>query len=602
MKIKSLIFIILMLIILALPNSVRAAKVSVGKVENLSTGTITTNSIELKWDKVEGASYYQIYRYNYTKEQYQIYKRTDNTSVKAVNLNCGQKYTFKVRAYKEVNGKKYYGSFSEEIDVSTNPAQVKNFRAEEIKTTTMELKWDKVKGASYYQVYKYNYTKEEYQIYKRTDKNTVGLTNLTSGQKYKFKVRAYRELDNKKYYGSFSEPIVLATNPGQVKNIETTFAAANYVIISWPKVARATAHRIYMYDENTKDWEYYGNAQTNTFKVDDLEPEKEYKIKVVAYRKVDGVKYLGEFSKETKIKTAEKLKVTDVEFINNTEKNITITWSKLSSAYGYQVYKYIAKDKKWQYYKGTTSNSLKIIKKETEDCYTFKVRAFSIDEDKRYYGPFSSSVTYNKLGLDVSKWQDKIDWEALSETALDFVVIRAGYRGWGTGKIVEDEYFEENVKMATKLGFRVGVYFYSYAITEEEAIEEAEWCIDLLKEYGVQDKVKYIAHDFEEYGWKGRRAEDVTLKQMNQFAIAFLQTVKENGYTPILYANKNYFKNYYEPDRILEEVPGCRIWLAHYTSDGSLTDYDGIYDMWQYTSTGEIDGIDGYADLNVVYF
>lgn len=145
----------------------------------------------------------------------------------------------------------------------------------------------------------------------------------------------------------------------------------------------------------------------------------------------------------------------------------------------------------------------------------------------------------------------------------------------------------------------MGVYFYSYAVTEEEAYDEAEWIVQKLKEYGVQKKCKYIAYDFEVYKDKNTRTEDITKEQLDNNCIEFLNYVYNTGYKPVLYGNKNYLTNIFSTEEIVDNVPDCRVWLAQYNTAPS---YDGEYVMWQYTSSGKVDGISGNVDVNVLYF
>lgn len=141
------------------------------------------------------------------------------------------------------------------------------------------------------------------------------------------------------------------------------------------------------------------------------------------------------------------------------------------------------------------------------------------------------------------------------------------------------------------------MYFYSYAITEEEAYNEAEWIVEKLEEYGVQKKCKYIAYDFEVYNTD--RAKGVSKEQIDSNCIEFLNYVYNTGYKPVLYGNKNYLTNIFSTEEIVDNVPDCMVWLAQYNTAPS---YDGEYVMWQYTSSEKVDGIPERVDVNVLYF
>lgn len=211
--------------------------------------------------------------------------------------------------------------------------------------------------------------------------------------------------------------------------------------------------------------------------------------------------------------------------------------------------------------------------------------ATTVEEAKSLYEKVGNSV-----GIDVSKWNGNIDWAQVKASGVEFAIIRAGYRGSTVGSIMEDPYFQRNMQGAIKNGIKVGVYFFSMARTEEEAIQEAAWLVSAIRKYSITYPV---AFDLESWG-KGRIA-DVSYSQLTSNAIAFLGYVKSSGYTPMMYASKNDFNNRWETSRI----SGCKFWLAHYTEK---TDYRGSYQMWQYSSKGSVAGISGYVDMNIAYF
>lgn len=194
------------------------------------------------------------------------------------------------------------------------------------------------------------------------------------------------------------------------------------------------------------------------------------------------------------------------------------------------------------------------------------------------------------IGIDVSKWQGYIDWKKVKNSGIEFVMIRIGYRGSTEGKIYMDPYFEQNIKSALGNGIDVGIYFFSMAITEEEAIQEAAWTVDIIKKY----KITYpVAYDFESFGQD--RVSNLSKDQMNNNAVAFLSYIKANGYDAMMYGSKNALNTKW----IMNKFSNFKIWLAHYTEK---TDYTGRYNMWQHTSKGIVDGINGNVDMNIAYF
>ena len=195
----------------------------------------------------------------------------------------------------------------------------------------------------------------------------------------------------------------------------------------------------------------------------------------------------------------------------------------------------------------------------------------------------------NVKGIDVSEHQGRINWAQVASSGVEFAMIRCGYRGNSLGGIYEDAYFKTNVAGARAVGIKIGIYFYSTAVNEEEALEEAAWVVKKIAPYAITFPVVY---DFEDFG--AYRCSSVDGAQATKNALTFLNYVKVNGYVPMMYANKSDITS-----RLSRSSFSCKFWLAHYTSK---TDYAGSYDMWQYTSKGSVPGIAGNVDMNVAYF
>jgi GH25 family lysozyme M1 (1,4-beta-N-acetylmuramidase) len=195
-----------------------------------------------------------------------------------------------------------------------------------------------------------------------------------------------------------------------------------------------------------------------------------------------------------------------------------------------------------------------------------------------------------KIGIDVSKWNKEIDWEAVKDAGVEFAIIRCGYRGASTGALVIDPMYEENIKGAIEAGIPVGVYFFTQALTEVEAVEEASMVIHLIEDYDVDYPVFL---DSESAGGKGR-ADKLDADERTKIHKAFLETVSAAGYETGIYASKNWLDGKLN----MTELSGYRTWLAEYAD---VPTYDEYYHMWQYTSKGTVDGIDTKVDLDLCY-
>ena len=194
------------------------------------------------------------------------------------------------------------------------------------------------------------------------------------------------------------------------------------------------------------------------------------------------------------------------------------------------------------------------------------------------------------MGIDVSKHNGNIDWNAVKNSGVSFVIIRCGYRGSATGVLVEDEKFRSNIKGAKAAGLKVGVYFFCQAVNEVEAVEEASMAISLVSGYGLDMPI------FLDVESAGGRADGISRDTRTAVCRAFCQTVQNSGYSASIYANKTWFNEKINTS----SLTSYKIWLAQYASAPTYT--ATRYDMWQYSSKGRISGISGDVDLDIRYY
>lgn len=194
-------------------------------------------------------------------------------------------------------------------------------------------------------------------------------------------------------------------------------------------------------------------------------------------------------------------------------------------------------------------------------------------------------------GIDVSSYQQDVDWEAVKKAGIEFAMIRVGYRGWTTGELDLDECFESHMEGALAAGLDVGVYFFSQALNVEEAIEEAQYTLEKIKDYNITYPVVF---DWEEVTVETARTNEMDMRQLTSCAEAFCRTVEEAGYRGGVYFNQAYG---YEQLN-LYSLQDYVLWLAEYADHPSFL-YD--FQLWQYTNEGTVPGIDGNVDLNIMF-
>jgi len=211
-------------------------------------------------------------------------------------------------------------------------------------------------------------------------------------------------------------------------------------------------------------------------------------------------------------------------------------------------------------------------------------------EDFAWEGDYLTCISGQAmLGIDVSHWQGDVDWQQVKAAGIEFVMIRLGQRGAVEGKLSQDSRAREYYEGASAAGLKIGAYFFSQAITPQEAVEEAEYALEMVKDWNLEMPLVY---DWEHYAEDGRTL-DITGRMLTDCTVAFCDTVREAGYTPMVYFNRDQARRLKWTD--LADYP---LWLAMYDQDMS---YPYRVDMWQYTSSGSVPGISGNVDINLYF-
>ena len=218
-------------------------------------------------------------------------------------------------------------------------------------------------------------------------------------------------------------------------------------------------------------------------------------------------------------------------------------------------------------------------------------------EDRVHAGQFRNCHIYN--GIDVSTWNGDINWYAVKASGIDFAFIKVGGRGYGSsGGMYHDSRAIQNIQGAKAAGIKIGVYMFSQAITEAEAVQEAQYAIDFLHTYGFTiDLPLVMDYEYASGTATGGRLLQANLsrEQATNVCMAFCSYTATRGYTPMVYANKTMLTNSVDGQRIAASYP---VWLAQYNTRAT---YTGAYSYWQYSSTGSVPGIAGNVDMNFYY-
>lgn len=194
-------------------------------------------------------------------------------------------------------------------------------------------------------------------------------------------------------------------------------------------------------------------------------------------------------------------------------------------------------------------------------------------------------------GIDVSEFQGNIDWNLVAQDGVEFAFIRVAYRGYGTGKLVEDANFDANVQGAQAAGIKVGAYIYSQAVTEEEVLEEANLVLSKISPYQMDCPIVF---DVEKVAGAEGRMNALSIEDRTRFAQIFCQTIENAGYRPMLYYNTEMGIMMLG----LEALEGYDKWFAAYREDFYYP-YD--FKIWQYSQSGRVQGIASDVDLNISF-
>ncbi len=221
----------------------------------------------------------------------------------------------------------------------------------------------------------------------------------------------------------------------------------------------------------------------------------------------------------------------------------------------------------------------------------YKMENLSITEtgELQYY---VDDMLKSHKGIDVSKHNGNIDWKKVAADGVEFAFIRVGNRGYGAeGKLLEDTMFDANIQGAIQAGIKVGVYFYSQAITEAEVLEEAEMVLRKVAPYQISCPIVF---DVEKVAGADGRMNEISVEERTRFTKLFCDTVANAGYKPMIYQNMEMGVLMLD----LEQLEGYDKWFAYYNKDFY---YPYAYKVWQYSDKGRVNGVTGDVDLNIAF-
>ena len=369
------------------------------KAADGASGTVNLSWDSVSADDVEG---YQVWRSDSDQGKYTLLKTTTDCSYTDTTAEGGKVYQYKVRCYWTIGGNAYYGTFSSPASVTTLPKKVSGIATQTRTETSLGLSWKQTQGAAGYQIYQYSAASDQYEMVADVEGGSTSYTvsGLTGATEYKFKIRAYEKNNDNVLAGSFSDVYSDVTLPGQVNLTNVSATGTSSVKLTWKAVDGVTGYMIYRLDTATGEYRQIAtvkSARTLFYNDQKLAAGKTYTYKVSAYKTYRNKNYRGAYSAEKQVTTkkAEKLanpaKVKTIK-LSTKDAAVTVQWSKVSGATGYQVYRLNTKTGKYTKIaavKGTSYRNTKLKKGAT---YRYKVRAYKTVNKKNYYGAFSNTT------------------------------------------------------------------------------------------------------------------------------------------------------------------------------------------------------------------
>ncbi len=419
------------------------------KVSGLKAAGTSYNTVKLTWSKVSGATGYEVQQYK--SKKWVTIKTLTARELSVSKLSLGTTYSFRVRAYRTVSKKKHYGAYSSTVKGTPQLAATSKISASGIATTGAKVSWSKVSGAGGYQVYD-PVTKKWVSTGTKT---YYTFKNQKAGTSYSVKVRAFKKVGSKTYYGKESSTVKYKTTPAKVSGVKASGAKTTSLTVSWSKTTGAAGYQVYIYDySGAKKWVRYSNTTGTSLAIKDLKAGSKYDFRVRAYVKNGSSYSYGSYSSTITAYTATAAP-TGLTNGKVTATSIPLSWKAVSGAKGYEVYN--PATKKWVDVKTATSYTVSSLKVGTK--YTFKVRAY-IGSSKVYSAESSISISTAPSAATAVKASS----QTTSSVAFSWTKSAgaSGYRIYINGDykkvVTSTSYTASSLKAATKYTIEIRPY------------------------------------------------------------------------------------------------------------------------------------------------
>ncbi|BCN31970.1 GH25 family lysozyme [Anaeromicropila herbilytica] len=562
---------------LVLPEmSASAATKAPSKPGSVKAVSYSYNSSYISWNTVSGVSGYKVYRATSSKGTYKLIMTTTAHTYKNTGLTTGTTYYYKIKAYKITSSKMTYSSFSTATKakpIPSSPTLVKTTSSYD----SVNISWGGVAGATRYQLFRSTSKTGTYKSIATIKGKSYKDKTVSTGTTYYYKVRACKTVGKASVYSNYS--VVVCTKPSlsAPSSLSVQSSTESSIQLSWKSTSGASGYQLYRATQNAGTYELLATVSTTSYDDSELTSGTTYYYKVRAYRKVDQKKVYSSYSSSI----SKKISQADVQSVslNKTSNTLALgeTYTLKASITPQNATNKSVTWKSSDKTVATVSSKGKITAVATGSAIIY----VTTDDGEK---TATCKVTVKNAeikGIDVSKWQGNIDWEAVEEDGVEFAMLRASY-----GSSSVDPMFEKNYQGAKDNGIAVGAYHYSYATTVAKATTEVEFFIKQLEGKTFEYPVCVDIEDSSQ----SKLSKDTLTK----IALVYLDKLKEAGYYPVIYTNKTWFTTKLD-DTKLEDYDH---WLAQW---GSSITYSGAVGLWQYSSSGSVNGISGRVDVNTSF-
>jgi uncharacterized repeat protein (TIGR02543 family) len=350
------------------------------------------NSIKINWNGVSGANGYEVYRATSSTGKYSSVVTTSSTNFTHTGLTTNTSYYYKVRAYKMVGSIKVYGDFSLIVTAKPVPSVPGSVKAASASYNSIKTSWAVVSGTNGYAIYRATSSTGTYLYVGTTTSTSYTNTGLKTNKTYYYKVRAYRIIGSSKVYGDYSGVVSAKPVPTVPSSVKAASTSYNSIKTSWRTVSGANGYSVYRATSSTGTYSYLGATTATSYTNTGLRTNKTFYYKVRAYRLVGNSKIYGNYSGVVSAKPVPSIPA-NLKAAKYSHSSIKLTWSKVSGATGYQVYRATSKTGTYSYVKGMTSSSYINTSLRNKKTYYYKIRAYRTVGKKKVYSGWSTIVS-----------------------------------------------------------------------------------------------------------------------------------------------------------------------------------------------------------------